>query len=724
MLSWIRKKSVAGQVASACPAAAARRRNRMRLAGSAALAVGLCVAAAGQILESELKRIGPPPLAMAEDLSTVVLDRNDKLLRAFTTAEGRWRLPVTTGDVDPRYLQLLFAFEDRRFYRHGGVDLLAVARAGLQYLWHGRIVSGASTLTMQTARLLDQRHERTAGGKLRQMLRAVQLERRLSKQQILDLYLRLAPFGGNVEGVRAASLAYFGKEPRRLSLGQAALLVALPQSPEARRPDLKGNSAGIARRRVLERARAAGLISQAAFLRASKEALPTGRLAFPKLAPHLSDAVLTSNSVGEVYQLTVDRRLQSSLEVLAARHARALGARLSAAILVVDHTSGEVRAQVGSAGYLDTERFGAIDMVHAVRSPGSTLKPVIYGLAFDHGLAHPETLIEDRPTRFGAYRPKNFDDSFRGTVTIRDALARSLNIPAVKVLDQIGPGRFLGLLAKAGVNATLPADTEPSLAVALGGVGMTLHDLTALFASIARGGEPIALTHRRASAAGQTVEPQGRELKRLLSARAVYYLTDILRDAPPPPNARAGQIAFKTGTSYGYRDAWAVGFDGRHTIGVWVGRPDMTSTPGLLGRTAAAPMLFDAFARVGARRRPFREAPRTALKVTTGADLPPPLKRFEKDIEHSLGGHYINRPVAIAFPHDRSEVAVERQGAMLLKAEGGVLPMTWLVDGAPVGISRDRRRMLWRPTGRGFAKVAVVDAEGRVDRVTVRVTAD
>lgn len=700
-----------------------RRHNRLKLAGASVAAAALGVAAVGQVLETELRRLGPPPLAMAEDLSTVVLDRNDRLLRAFTTDEGRWRLPVTHGDVDPRYLQLLFTFEDRRFYQHGGVDALAVLRAGLQVVWHGRIVSGASTLTMQVARLLDQRHERTARGKLHQMLRAIQLERRLSKAQILDLYLRLAPFGGNLEGVRAASLAYFGKEPRRLSLGQAALLVALPQSPEARRPDIRGNSALGARRRVLERARDAGLVSTAAYKRAAAEALPTGRIAFPMLAPHLGEAEwqATRQSVSprKVHRLTIDRQLQSSLQKLAARHARARGARLSAAILVVEHDTGKVRAHVGSAGFLDAHRFGAIDMVEAVRSPGSALKPVIYGLAFDAGLAHPETLIEDRPTRFGAYRPENFDDTFRGTVTIREALARSLNIPAVKVLDRLGPGRFLGALAKAGVTTTLPAETEPSLAVALGGVGVTLRDLTAIFAATARGGQPLTLTHRR-----DAIDVDSRKPKRLLSTHAAHHLTDILRDAPPPPNTRAGRIAFKTGTSYGYRDAWAVGYDGRHTIGVWIGRPDMVSTPGLLGRTAAAPILFDAFARISARRAPFPEAPRGIVKVSSSADLPPPLKRFEKDLRLSVGGPYIDRPVAIAFPPDLAEVAVEPQGAMLLKADGGVLPLTWLIDGAPVGISRDRRRLLWRPAGRGFARVSVIDAKGRVDRVTVRLTRD
>ncbi|MFT5507150.1 MAG: penicillin-binding protein 1C [Hyphomicrobiaceae bacterium] len=697
------------------------RRNRMRLAASSLCAVALCVTAANQMIETELLRIGPPPLAAAEDVSTVVLDRNGKLLRPFTTKQGRWRLPVEHTDVDQRYLKLLFAFEDNRFYGHGGVDPLAMMRAGGQFLWYGRIVSGASTLTMQAARLLDQRHERSASGKWHQMLRAIQLERRLGKNQILDLYLRLAPFGGNVEGVRAASLAYFGKEPQRLSLGQAALLVALPQSPEARRPDRKGNKALIARNRVLSRALGAGIIGEAAFRRAINEALPTRRIAFPKLAPHLSESELVSVTERKTHKLTIDRALQEALEPLAKRHARALGARLSAAILVVDHQSGEVLAHVGSGDYFDGERFGGIDMVNAIRSPGSTLKPVIYGMAFDAGMAHPETFIEDRPTRFGAYRPKNFDDDFRGTVTIREALARSLNIPAVKVLDRIGPGHFLGALSKAGVATVLPANTEPSLAVALGGVGVTLRDLTGLFATVARGGKTIAISHRLQRDESRTAALQSR---RLLSDHATYYLMDILRDAPPPPNARTGQIAFKTGTSYGYRDAWAIGFDGRHTIGVWVGRPDMTSTPGLLGRTAAAPILFDAFARIGLRRAPFRAAPHEVIKVASGADLPPPLKRFDKDLHQDVGRRYIERPVAISFPPDRSEVAVEDEGAIVLKADGGVLPLTWLVDGAPVGISRDRRRLFWRPDGNGFAKVSVIDAKGRVDRVTVRLTAN
>jgi penicillin-binding protein 1C len=701
------------------------KQRRWRLAGAAMLVGTLAVTAATLAVENELQRLGPPPLATAQDVSTVVIDRDGKLLRAFTTSEGRWRLPVTRADVDQRYLQLLFAFEDKRFETHAGIDYLAIARAGWQFVRNGQIISGGSTLTMQVARLLDRKHERTASGKFRQMLRAIQLERRMSKTEILNLYLKLAPFGGNVEGVRAASLAYFGKEPRRLSLGQSALLVALPQSPEARRPDRRDNTSKVARLRVLQRALAAGLISKAEMQRAAAEALPRHRIAFPMLAPHLSEDVLAEHKMRKVHKLTIDRRLQATLEPLAKRHARALGGRLSAAILVADHATGEILAHVGSAGYLEHDRFGAIDMVNAVRSPGSALKPTIYGMAFDAGLGHPETLIEDRPTRFGAYVPKNFDGGFRGAVTMREALARSLNIPAVKVLDRVGPGRFLGRLDRAGIVTILPPNSVPSLAVALGGVGITLRNLTAVFAATARGGQPVALVHQLT---GETAPARPvrstRPASRLMSEQASFYLTSILREAPPPPNARGGRIAFKTGTSYGYRDAWAVGFDGRHTIGVWIGRPDMASTPGLLGRTAAAPILFDAFARISSRRAPFRERPDGVLKVGSGAELPPPLMRFDKHVGQAVGGQYIDRPIAIAFPPDRSEVAVEHQGAVLLKAEGGVLPLTWLVEGAPVGMSRDRRQLLWRPASGGFTKLSVVDATGQVDRVTVRLRAD
>ncbi len=343
-------------------------------------------------------------------------------------------------------------------------------------------------------------------------------------------------------------------------------------------------------------------------------------------------------------------------------------------------------AHVGSAGYLDDARFGAIDMVNAMRSPGSTLKPFIYGLAFEAGLAHPETLIEDRAVRFGSYAPKNFDEDFHGTVTIRDALAQSLNIPAVKVLAAVGPGNLAGRFRNVGVEPAFPDKSLPTLAMALGGVGLTLHDVATLYAGLARGGDVVPLIHRRADAseaAKALLHGKQTLRKRLMSPLAAWYVTDILKDAPPPLNAKAGRFAYKTGTSYGYRDAWAVGYDGKYTVAVWVGRPDAASTPGLVGRLAAAPILFDAFARLGDQRTALAGPPAGALRVT-GSELPPPLKRFREGGVESAQGPFLEPRVLISFPPDRAEVETEDKGPVLLKASGGVLPLTWLVNGAPI----------------------------------------
>lgn len=703
------------------------RRARAPLRYGVVVCVAFALLAAGSYgaLRLVMTQMGPPDLPQASELSTVVLDRHGKLLRAYTTPDGRWRMPVEVDDVDPRYLAMLMAFEDQRYYEHPGFELRAFVRAAVTAVTHGRLVSGGSTLTMQVARLLDGRHERTPQGKLRQVVRALQLEERYDKQEILRLYLRLAPFGGNIEGTRAASLAYFGKEPRRLSIGEAALLVALPQSPEVRRPDRGAKYALIARNRVLDRAAEVGVISKAEADRAKGERVPTARRAFPKLAPHLSDSEVAKFPDRHIQQLTLDAGIQGALEALAEEQARTLGPKLSAAILAADHTTGEVLAYVGSAGYLDRTRFGAVDMVQAVRSPGSTLKPIIYGLAFESGLAHPETFIEDKRARFGSYSPENFDEDFHGTVTVREALGNSLNVPAVKVLAAVGPNRLVSRLKRAGLDPQMPPLTQPTLAIALGGVGTTLQDLTSLYAGMARGGEAIKLTWRPdevSPAEGSGLRAAASAKRRVLSPVAAWYVTDILKDAPPPANFRRGSIAYKTGTSYGYRDAWAIGYDGKYTIAVWIGRPDGVSTPGLMGRLAAAPILFDAFTRISEHRTAFAPAPPGVLKVS-GAELPPPLKRFrEGPDEIAAAGPFLEPPVLISFPPDRAEL--ERQGdetdPVVFKAEGGALPLTWLVDGKPISSSPHRREVVWQPDALGFVKLSVVDAKGRVDRVTVR----
>jgi penicillin-binding protein 1C len=667
---------------------------------------------------------GSLQLEEAKATSVTVVDRDDRLLRAFTTTEGNWRLPLDPKDVDPHYLKMLFAFEDKRFYSHHGVDPKAVLRAVGQMLRHGRIVSGGSTLTMQVARLLDGKHERTATGKLRQMARAMELERKLNKTQILKLYLRLAPFGGNLEGVRAASLAYFGKEPRRLSLGEAALLVALPQSPEQRRLDRNPEAARRARDRVLARAVAAHVITAADAVKAKTERIPKARYAFPMFAPHLTEAQVAAHPKEEIIKLTLDRNLQASLEKLAAEQAQLIGDKVSAAIVVADHQTGEILAEVGSAGYMDAGRQGAVDMATAVRSPGSTLKPFIYGLAFEAGLAHPETLIDDRPTRFGTYAPKNFDENFHGTVSIREALEQSLNIPAVRVLARVGPGKLVGRFRRAGIDARFPDKSKPTLAMALGGTGLTLEEMAQLYASLARGGDSITLVHRfdeRARAFAATRVKPLVNAHRLMSPLAAWYVTDILKDAPPPPNAKGGRFAYKTGTSYGYRDAWAIGYDGKYVVAAWVGKPDNSSVPGILGRTAAAPILFDAFARISEKRAPLQAMPANAVRGTN-ADLPAPLKRWRDPGDDPATGRFIEPPVLISFPPDQSEIEEADLGGdpLVLKADGGALPLTWLIDGTPIKSEAHSRETTWQPESAGFAKLTVIDAKGRTDRVSIR----
>jgi len=660
--------------------------------------------------------------------SPLVVDRQGRLLRAFTVADGRWRLPVTLAEVDPLFLSLLLTFEDRRFYHHGGVDYLALARAVGQLIVNGRVVSGASTLTMQTARLLHGQSSRGVAGKLRQMVQALALERRLDKAAILERYLHLAPYGGNLEGIRAASLAWFGLEPRRLTPAQAALLVALPQAPEARRPDRDPAAARRARDRVLARALAAGILDAETVAAAQREPVPRQRLPFPLLAPHATQRARLAHPERPVQRLTLASDLQARLETLAAERGRLLGEKLSLALLVADHPSGEILAAVGSPG-LEAAREGFIDMTRVVRSPGSTLKPLIYGLAFEAGIAHPESLIEDRPAGFGRYVPANFDRDYQGTVTLRRALQLSLNIPAVKLLEAVGPARLVARLRRAGARPELPDLSPPGLAIGLGGVGLRLTDLVAVYGAIARGGRPMPLVEELPMATrgglddtgsapsqgtgGTAQASPGDDRLRLpvLDERAAWQVTDILAAAPPPEAANTAGLAFKTGTSYGYRDAWALGFDGRHVVGVWVGRPDGAPVPGLTGISAAAPLLVDVFARLGPRH-PLPPAPPGVLRATT-VSLPPPLRRVDEPA--ATAGPRIAFPPAGA----RLALGAGLDAELALKVRDGQPPFTWFANGTPIAHEPFARVTPWRPQGAGFVTLAVVDAQGRSGRVRV-----
>jgi penicillin-binding protein 1C len=671
---------------------------------AAAVALGLA-AAARDALDTWIDATDLPPLVAAA--SPEVLDREGRLLRAYVVADGRWRLEVRPDEVDPLYLQMLVAYEDRRFQSHAGVDPLALARAMGQSLAGGRIVSGGSTLTMQVARLLEDGPTGSWAGKLRQMRVALALERRLTKDAILTLYLNRAPFGGNLEGVRAAARAWFGKEPRRLTPAEAALLVALPQRPETRRPDRDAAAAEAARDRVLARMVRAGVLTADRAEAARREAVPQVRRPFPALAAHLADRARASAPFAGRLRLTVDATLQSRLEDLAAASVRGRGDRVSAAILVLDHRTGEVLASVGSAGYRDGPREGYVDMTRALRSPGSALKPLVYGIAFDEGLAHPETLIDDRPTAFGTYRPQNFDGTWRGTVTMRQALQESLNIPVVALTEAVGPAKLVSRMRRAGAAPEVPGG-EPGLAVALGGVGVTLEDLARIYAAIARGGAPVAPRH------DLDTPPDTAPLATVLSPEAAWHVADILAGVPPPAGRPWTRLPYKTGTSYGHRDAWAIGFDGTHVVAVWMGRPDGTPVPGAFGAEAAAPVLFDAFRRLKPALEPLPPPPAGALTVA-GADLPQPLRRFRP--RDAVFAEAADAP-RVAFPPDGAEV--EAAGALALKVEDGTPPFTWLADGFPVAVGSHERQELVDGLGPGFVTLSVIDAAGRSARARVR----
>jgi penicillin-binding protein 1C len=660
--------------------------------------------------------LGPAPLGSGLDSSTVVLDRDGRLLRAYATPDGRWRLAAQVSDVDPRYIDVLLAYEDKRFERHAGIDPFAFGRALVQFMRNGRIVSGGSTLTMQVARLLEPRTERSLLAKLRQSVRAVEIERALSKDQVLSLYLTLAPYGGNLEGVRAASLSYFGKEPRRLTLGEAALLVALPQSPEARRPDRSVAAAKAARDRVLDRIASADLYPSAEIDRARLEPVPAGRRPMPMLAPHAADAAVAQLPEAHEHRLTIDALLQTNLEELARDRAVTLGPDMSVAILAVDNASGEVLARVASPNYFDQRRSGQVDMTQALRSPGSTLKPFIYGLGFEDGFIHPETLVDDRPVRYGSYAPENFDLTFQGTVSVRHALQMSLNVPAVAVLDKVGASRFTARLTQAGGALVLPKGEVPGLAIGLGGVGIRLNDLVMLYAGLARLGTALPLIERRL----ETTEAPSPH--RLMDAAAAWYVGNVLLGTPPPENAVGGRFAYKTGTSYGYRDAWAVGFDGKRTIGVWVGRPDGAPVPGLVGRAAAAPILFDAFARLGKPIAPLPAAPKGVI-FASNAKLPLQLQRFRPG---GLPSESAERAPHIMFPPNGARLELSsadglKPDPVALKIAGGAQPLTVLVNGIPLATSTDKRTVFFAPDGPGFVRLTVMDAKGKADSVVVRV---
>jgi len=615
----------------------------IRLAKRVSAAALLCVA-----VLLLLDRLFPLPLPDPTSGSTVVLSADGTPLRAFPDTDGVWRYPVKPEDVSPLYIEALLTYEDRWFYKHPGVNPLALARAFGQWIVHRRLVSGGSTLTMQVARILDGTPH-SAAGKLRQILRAFQLEAHLSKREILTLYLDRAPFGGTIEGIEAASWAYLGKPASRLSHAEAALLAVLPQAPSRLRPDRNADAARAARDKVLDRMAALGAWTSAVVRDARIESVAARQLQPPLSAALLAERLHEEHPDARRITTTIDAELQRALEARVGDYLARLPDRTSAALLVVDNADLEARAYVGSAVFGDEARLGHVDMVRAWRSPGSTLKPFLYGLALDDGLIDSESLLVDAPQSFGTYRPGNFDMAYNGPVGAAEALRLSLNVPAVDLLDRVGPSRFAARLANAGLELRLPRGVAPNLSVILGGAGVRMEDLVGAYVALNRGG--IGGRVRYASD-DPAIE------RRVLSDGAAWIVRDILEANPRPgyspgtfdPGSRP-RVAWKTGTSYGFRDAWAVGATRRYTVAVWIGRPDGTPLPGQYGAVTALPLMFQI----------VDSLPRSSVSVTPS---PPPASVTEAEICWPLG---------LAFDPEHADLCHQKRTAWVLD---GVIPPT------------------------------------------------
>jgi penicillin-binding protein 1C len=561
---------------------------RLRSVAASLLAL-LC---AGALLD----HLFPPPLQnLRREAAGVIEARDGRPLRFFLPPDQIWRLPVAYDDLPRDLVRAVILAEDRRFYHHPGVDPIAVLRAAVANLRAGRVVSGASTLPMQIARLLQPR-PRTFAAKIGQALRALQITHRLTHRQVLQAYLNLAPYGGNLEGVGAASWFYFGKQPKQLSLGEIALLVALPRSPNRFDPTRDAAAARVARDGVLRLLRRRGMIDAAAMQEAMRQPLPSARRPPPFEAPHLAQYVTDRFGAGRRLRTTIDSRLQRIAEEIVTRRITGLRADGigNAAVVVIDNRDRAVRALVGSAAFFDTARSGQVNGAVAPRSPGSTLKPFLYALAFDEGLLVPDSYVLDIPTDFSGYVAEDYDGRYRGRVTVREALTQSLNAPPVRLLSQIGVERFLRLLRRGGLDTLDRPAAAYGLPLILGGGEVSLLDLTGLYSTLADGGlyRPVRLL--------ETPPPNPTAGERLLSPAACGLIAEMLTglERPDLPRAwdltiAAPEVAWKTGTSYGHRDAWAVGLTLRYSVGVWVGNFDGAPAKGISGARHAAPLFFD-----------------------------------------------------------------------------------------------------------------------------------
>jgi penicillin-binding protein 1C len=687
----------------------------------------------------------PADLLNQDNYARLIVARDGTPLRAFADKNGVWRYPVKKKDVSPVYLKTLLAYEDRWFYYHPGVNPFAILRAGVQNFYHGKVISGGSTLTMQVARILDP-HSRTMAGKLKQIFRALQLERRYSKDEILTLYLNLAPFGGPIEGVQAASYAYLSKPAKELSLAEAALLSVLPQSPSRFRPDRHPQRATKARDKVLKRLKAFGYISQQEVEDAQLEIVVPQMEAMPMMAPILARRLKNQMSSGAVLTTTIDSQLQGSLESLLKGFTERLPEKSSAAILVVNHHTMKVSAYVASADFFDVKRFGQVDMIQAIRSPGSTLKPFLYAMALDQGLISSHSMLSDQKLDIDGYTPENFSRNYSGFVSMNEALQRSLNIPAIQVLQYLGPGYFYNKLENSGLQLYLPAHSQPNLSIALGGAGTRLEHLVSAYTAFSRAGKAGELRFI------EKAKPVKEHY--LMSEGAAWIIRKILsgiqyRESYSQLVNHHYSLAWKTGTSYGFRDAWAIGMTNDYTIGIWTGRPDGTPVPGQYGAQTAVPLLKMVAMNLSNYSKdnsyPIKHIsqpesvsqaiicwPQGKLKSDTLPenchqtylswildDTIPPVLYRQPDLDVVL-----NELKIISIKNGdivRKPEGSQKPVSINLVTKGGNGGVIWFVNGMPINKTASRSKLTYQFSKKGIYQISAIDETGYSDEVSIRV---
>ncbi|WP_409013979.1 penicillin-binding protein 1C [Dyadobacter sp. CY356] len=528
--------------------------------------------------------------------STQITVSDGSVLHAFLSPDDKWRLYTDISEITPLLQKTLIHKEDQYFYYHPGINPFAMFRAAGRNILSGKRTSGASTITMQVVRLLEPK-KRTYLNKLTESFRAVQLELHYSKDEILQLYLNLVPYGGNIEGIKAASLFYFGKTPQLLSLAEITALTIVPNRPSSLRPGTRNDALKTARNQWLTRFGNENLFDKNTIQDAMAEPLTVKRLTAPKQAPHLSQRLKKDFPDEPIINTTIKIQTQKQIEEQVKNYVNRLQSMNihNAAVLVINNETMAVEAYVGSADFNNPYDGGQVDGIRAIRSPGSTLKPILYATAFDKGIITPKTVLNDVPTNFSGYEPENFDQHFNGQVTAEFALANSLNIPAVKILKEVSTPVLIDKLKKADFQTIRKQSKDLGLSMILGGCGVTLEELTRLFAAFSNEGELKQLRYT-------TENPVSKKGEQLVSKEATFLLNNILTQVTRPDlptnfdnTYHLPKIAWKTGTSYGKRDAWSIGYNRKYTIGVWVGNFSGEGVPELSGANTATPLLFSIF---------------------------------------------------------------------------------------------------------------------------------